>query len=55
MHLIFRVEAFNILNHPNLNQINTSFPSSTFGQSDGAAGTIGSSNQLYAMGAARSL
>jgi hypothetical protein len=55
LHLIFRVDAFNIFNHPNLNQIDTTLSDSTFGQSNGGAGGIGSSNLLYAMGAARSL
>ena len=56
LHLIFRVEAFNILNHPNLNGPDTGLSDSTFGQLvGGAITTIGSPNQLYAMGAARSL
>jgi hypothetical protein len=54
LHLIFRVEAFNLFNHPNPGPIDTNFPSSTFGQAIGI-GTIGSSNQLYATGSARSL
>jgi hypothetical protein len=55
LHLIFRVDAFNILNHPNLNYISTCLECSNFGYALGYAGTIGASNQLYAMGAARSL
>jgi hypothetical protein len=55
LHLIFRVDAFNIFNHPNLNQIDNRISDSTFGYSNGNAGTIGSSNSLYATGAARSL
>jgi hypothetical protein len=31
-----RLEAFNVLNHPNLNNPTTSFASSTFGQISGA-------------------
>jgi hypothetical protein len=56
LHLIFRVEAFNILNHPNLDYPDTNLPDSTFGQL-GPYGLrrIGVNNQLYAMGAARSL
>jgi hypothetical protein len=55
LHLIFRVEAFNILNHPNLDYPDTNLPDSTFGQLVGNIRTIGVNNQLYAMGAARSL
>jgi hypothetical protein len=55
LHLIFRVDAFNILNHPNLNLISSFLPASNFGYSNAGIGTIGASNQLYAMGAARSL
>ena len=55
LHLIFRVDAFNILNHPNYNGIDTGLYDSTFGTSNGFGGTVGSSNSLYAMGAARSL
>jgi hypothetical protein len=54
LHLNFRVDAFNVLNHPNLNQIDNGLSDSTFGEAT-YEGTIGSSNQLYAMGAARSL
>jgi hypothetical protein len=55
LHLIFRVEAFNILNHPNLDFPDTNLPDSTFGQLGTGVRTIGVNNQLYAMGAARSL
>jgi hypothetical protein len=55
LHLIFRVEAFSILNHPNLNPPDTNLPDSTFGQLGTQIRTIGVNNQLYAMGAARSL
>jgi hypothetical protein len=55
LHLNFRAEAFNILNHPNPDDPDTYLPDSTFGQLYGQTAVIGSSNQLYAMGAARSL
>lgn len=56
LHLVFRVEAFNILNHPSLNGVDESLSDSTFGQLVGGnVTTIGVPNQLYAMGAARSL
>jgi len=59
LHLIFRVEAFNVLNHPNLDFPDTTLSDSTFGQIvpgyGGGPRTIGVSNQLYAMGAPRSL
>ncbi len=54
LHLIFRAEAFNILNHPNLGIPDTGLSDSTFGRLEGVT-TIGSSNALYAMGAPRSL
>jgi hypothetical protein len=53
--LDFRVDAFNVLNHPNLNSIDPYLSDSTFGHDTGNTGTIGSANQLYAMGTARSL
>jgi|HubBroStandDraft_6_1064221.scaffolds.fasta_scaffold00070_49 hypothetical protein len=55
LHLIFRVDAFNILNHPNLDFPDTNLPDSTFGQLGSSVRTIGVANQLYAMGAPRSL
>jgi hypothetical protein len=57
LHLDFRAEAFNILNHPNLDNPSVgSLTSSTFGELIfGDVTTIGSPNALYAMGAARSL
>jgi hypothetical protein len=55
LRLNFRVDAFNIINHPSLGSPTVySLGASTFGQPAGIT-TIGSSNQLYAMGAARSL
>jgi hypothetical protein len=56
LHADFHVDAFNILNHPNYDLLtSTNLYSSTFGEPSFVAGKIGSSNQLYAMGAARSL
>ena len=57
LHLNFRAEAFNIMNHPNLGSPDTTLTSPTFGEVvAGATTTIGSSNsELYAMGASRSL
>jgi hypothetical protein len=55
LHLIFRVDALNILNHPNLDRPDTGLSDSTFGQLAGQIRTIGVANQLYAMGASRSL
>jgi hypothetical protein len=56
LHLNFRADAFNILNHPNPNVINTTLSSTAFGEdSTGLVGTIGSNNSFYSMGSARSL
>jgi Carboxypeptidase regulatory-like domain/TonB dependent receptor/TonB-dependent Receptor Plug Domain len=55
LHLLFRVDAFNILNHPNLDFPDANLPDSTFGQLGTGVRTIGVANQLYAMGAPRSL
>ncbi len=54
LRLNFRVDAFNILNHPSLGSFDTGLSDSTFGELTGVT-TIGSSNVLYAMGASRSL
>ena len=57
--LDFRVEAFNLINHPNAGNISTNLNSSTFGISNpggsGGVPTIGVLNPLYASGAPRSL
>jgi hypothetical protein len=56
LQLLFRADAFNILNHPNPEDPNLTLSSSAFGElALGISNTIGSSNSLYAMGAARSL
>jgi len=56
LHLTFRVDAFNIFNHPSLSQPDTYLPDSTFGELIGGnTTTIGSANSLYAMGSSRSL
>ncbi len=56
LRLNFRIEAFNIFNHPNLSDADNYLTDSTFGQlSVYNLSTIGSNNALYAMGAARSL
>jgi hypothetical protein len=56
LRLDFRAEAFNIFNHPNLGAPDPYLSDSTFGELlNGSVTTIGSPNQLYAMGAARSL
>jgi hypothetical protein len=56
LRLIFRVEAFNILNHANAGGIDTCLCDSTFGFSNnGTQSTIGVPTQIYGTGAARSL
>lgn len=56
LNLVFRVDAFNVFNHPNLSGPDTNLADSTFGQLIfGGVTTIGSTNSLYAMGAPRSL
>jgi hypothetical protein len=54
LHMNSRVDAFNILNHPNLDVIDPILSDTTFGTSV-SQGAIGSTDALYAMGAARSL
>lgn len=59
LHVIFRVEAFNLLNHPNAGGIDGNLYSSTFGLSNaggfGGVTSIGVPNPLYGTGSARSL
>jgi hypothetical protein len=56
LHVNFGAEAFNIFNHPSLNDPDTYLPDSTFGELiEGSVTTIGSGNSLYAMGGSRSL
>lgn len=52
----FRVDAFNIVNHPNFGDVNNFFSPTNpgFGDAQGTQ-TIGNGNALYATGAARSL
>jgi len=57
--LLFRVEAFNIFNHPNAGNISSNLASPTFGISNpggfGGVPTVGVGNPLYGTGGARSL
>jgi hypothetical protein len=56
LHLNARLDAFNILNHPNPSSVIGTLSSSEFGElSAGSIAEIGTNNGLYAMGAARSL
>jgi hypothetical protein len=53
--LTFRADAFNILNHPNLQQFQSDLEYPDFGQLNPDISTVGVPNALYATGAARSL
>jgi hypothetical protein len=53
LRLVFRCDAFNILNHPNAGNINGRLESSTFGES-GAQAEVGVPNALYSTGSPRS-
>jgi hypothetical protein len=57
LHVSLRADAFNIFNHPNFTGPDNSLSDSTFGilNATNAPNTIGSGNELYAMGAARSI
>jgi Carboxypeptidase regulatory-like domain len=54
LNLIFRVEAFNLFNHPNAGSIDGCLCDSTFGRSVNVP-TIGTPNSLYSTGSPRSL
>jgi hypothetical protein len=54
--LMFRVDAFNLLNHPNASgHVDNCVCDTTFGQQGGLPQTIGVANSLYATGSPRSL
>jgi hypothetical protein len=44
--LIFKAEAFNFVNHPNLDNPNTNPKSNTFGKVTGKGGTYASDRQM---------